>query len=44
MWGMAEWSGFNDDIIDKSLDRAVELGCNFLTLLEFIVREKVNKY
>ena len=29
MWGMAGWSGSQDDESLGSLDRAVELGCNF---------------
>lgn len=29
MWGMAGWSGSDDEESLKSLDRAVELGCNF---------------
>ncbi len=29
MWGMGGWTGSNDDESRRSLDRAVELGCNF---------------
>lgn len=29
MWGMAGWSESDDKISNKSLDRAIELGCNF---------------
>jgi aryl-alcohol dehydrogenase-like predicted oxidoreductase len=29
MWGMAGWTGSDDDESRRSLDRAVELGCNF---------------
>jgi aryl-alcohol dehydrogenase-like predicted oxidoreductase len=29
MWGMGEWSGSDDDESLRSLERAVELGCNF---------------
>jgi aryl-alcohol dehydrogenase-like predicted oxidoreductase len=29
MWGLAGWSGSDDDESMKSLQRAVELGCNF---------------
>ncbi|WP_109097994.1 aldo/keto reductase [Aquimarina sp. AU58] len=29
MWGMAGWSESDDKISNKSLDRGVELGCNF---------------
>jgi len=29
MWGMASWSGSDDDESMASLERAVELGCNF---------------
>ena len=29
MWGMAGWTGSDDDESRQSLDRAVELGCNF---------------
>src|SRR5216117_3490084 len=29
MWGMGGWSGSDDLESAKSLDRAVELGCNF---------------
>lgn len=29
MWGMAGWSKSDDEISNKSLDRAIELGCNF---------------
>ncbi len=29
MWGVADWSGSDDKETDKSLDLAVELGCNF---------------
>ena len=29
MWGMAGWTGSNLDEVRRSLDRSVELGCNF---------------
>src|SRR6267142_1220988 len=29
MWGMGEWSGSDDEESLRSLQRAVELGCNF---------------
>ena len=29
MWGLAGWTGSDDDETLKSLHRAVELGCNF---------------
>ena len=29
MWGMGGWSGSDDDESLKSLQRAVDLGCNF---------------
>src|SRR6185437_549066 len=29
MWGMAGWTGSDDDESRQSLDRAVDLGCNF---------------
>jgi aryl-alcohol dehydrogenase-like predicted oxidoreductase len=29
MWGMAGWTGSDDDQSFESLDRAIELGCNF---------------
>jgi len=29
MWGMAGWTASNDELSNKALDRAVELGCNF---------------
>lgn len=29
MWGMAGWTGSEEDEVARSLDRAVELGCNF---------------
>jgi aryl-alcohol dehydrogenase-like predicted oxidoreductase len=29
MWGMAGWTGSDDDESRRALDRAVELGCNF---------------
>jgi aryl-alcohol dehydrogenase-like predicted oxidoreductase len=29
MWGMGGWTGSDDDESSRSLDRAVELGCNF---------------
>ena len=29
MWGMAGWTGYDDDESLRSLHRAVELGCNF---------------
>ena len=29
MWGMAGWSGSDDEESSASLDRAVALGCNF---------------
>lgn len=29
MWGMAGWKGSDDEMSNKALDKAVELGCNF---------------
>lgn len=29
MWGMAGWTGSEEDEVNKALDRAIELGCNF---------------
>jgi aryl-alcohol dehydrogenase-like predicted oxidoreductase len=29
MWGMAGWTGSDDEESQRSLDRAIELGCNF---------------
>lgn len=29
MWGMAGWTGSEEDEVNRSLDRALELGCNF---------------
>ena len=29
MWGLAGWSGSDDDETSAALERAVELGCNF---------------
>jgi aryl-alcohol dehydrogenase-like predicted oxidoreductase len=29
MWGMAGWTGSEEDEVTRSLDRAIELGCNF---------------
>jgi len=29
MWGMAGWTGSEGDEVNKALDRAVEMGCNF---------------
>ena len=29
MWGMAGWAGSDDEESHRSLDRAIELGCNF---------------
>lgn len=29
MWGLAEWKGADSDEVSRSLDRAIELGCNF---------------
>src|SRR3954469_5384708 len=29
MWGMAGWTGSDDEESGQSLDRSVELGCNF---------------
>ena len=29
MWGMAGWTGSDIVEVNKALDRAVELGCNF---------------
>ena len=29
MWGMAGWTGSDLDEVRRSLDRSVELGCNF---------------
>jgi aryl-alcohol dehydrogenase-like predicted oxidoreductase len=55
MWGLGEWSGSDDAESLSSLNRAVELGCNFFdtawaygdgrseTLLGQIVREHPNK-
>ncbi|MCI0441660.1 aldo/keto reductase, partial [bacterium] len=55
MWGLADWSGSNDEDSLQSLERAVELGCNFFdtawaygdghseSLLGQIVRKHSNK-
>ena len=29
MWGMAGWTGSESEEVNKALDKAVELGCNF---------------
>lgn len=29
MWGMAGWTGSEENEVNRSLDRAIELGCNF---------------
>ena len=29
MWGLAGWTGSDDDLSSRALDRSVELGCNF---------------
>jgi aryl-alcohol dehydrogenase-like predicted oxidoreductase len=29
MWGMAGWTGSDDELSSRALDRAVDLGCNF---------------
>ena len=29
MWGMAGWTGSDDEESHRSLDRSIELGCNF---------------
>ena len=29
MWGMAGWTGSEEDEVNKALDRSIELGCNF---------------
>ena len=29
MWGMAGWTGSDNTEVDRALDRAVEMGCNF---------------
>ena len=29
MWGMAGWSGSEEQEVNKALDRSIELGCNF---------------
>jgi aryl-alcohol dehydrogenase-like predicted oxidoreductase len=29
MWGMAGWTGSEESEVNKALDRAIELGCNF---------------
>lgn len=29
MWGLAGWTGSEEDEVNRSLDRSVELGCNF---------------
>src|SRR4051794_4176732 len=29
MWGMAGWTGSEADEVNKALDRAIEMGCNF---------------
>jgi len=29
MWGMAGWTGSEEDEVHKALDRSVEMGCNF---------------
>jgi aryl-alcohol dehydrogenase-like predicted oxidoreductase len=29
MWGMAGWTGSEEDEVNRALDRAIELGCNF---------------
>ena len=33
MWGMAGWTGSDDKESERSLDIAVELGCNFFELI-----------
>jgi len=44
MWGLAGWTGSDQDEVQKSLELSVELGCNFLIPLGAMRKEKVNKF
>lgn len=44
MWGMAGWSESDDKISNKSLDRAIELGCNFLIQRGDMQKEEASKF
>ncbi len=44
MWGLAEWSGTDDQDVLKSLNLAVELGCNFLIQHGYTVKVRVNLF
>ncbi|UOY04888.1 hypothetical protein L0P88_13090 [Muricauda sp. SCSIO 64092] len=44
MWGMAEWTGYNDKQSIRSLQKAVDLGCDFLIPLGVMVKATVKNY
>lgn len=43
MWGMGDWSGSDDRESERSLDLAVELGCNFFDTAWFYGKGKSEK-
>jgi len=44
MWGLAGWTGSDIEEVNKSLDRSVELGCNFLTRLGAMRKVRVKRF
>ena len=43
MWGMGSWSDSDDQESERSLDSAVELGCNFFDTAWFYGKGKSEK-
>jgi aryl-alcohol dehydrogenase-like predicted oxidoreductase len=44
MWGLAGWTGSDQKEIEESLDRSVELGCNFFDTAWAYGQARANKY
>lgn len=44
MWGLAGWTGSDQNEVEKSLELSVELGCNFLIQPGDMQKVKAKKY
>jgi predicted aldo/keto reductase-like oxidoreductase len=44
MWGLVDWSGSDQNEVEKSLEMSVDLGCNFLIRLGDMEKEKASRY